>query len=699
MSSDGNFSSQKKGHALLGDNAPPPSANKPVVKSNKQAAWHGNGSPVVIHGISIENPMSYVGFTLKTMYEGDDPSLVDPDCCVSTAPSFDINALGATCSYRGFSNHQRLAYLNWLAGGRVSPTVPKDFLMVFFYGLERRVMIDSSRHAEAREEWPEIVVELTRLVNLHRHNRDAFHEKAIAFLNWLELAGDPPKIYLQEPQDSDVMKRPLRLLFALSQVARDRVGVPAWLALAMVRSESGFALRNAAKKCPDFFDLHFKCKYRESFESGIFLKKSNRPLEYLYRAASPALSTVEGVLLAFGNMVEADVSAVVVTHLKKIVSDTISDLDGYARAIGHDMEKVGTFDALVNLPVNLWEHDDWAFKEIHAIQTDLKSGVVITTLQEALERFGNDQKQPVREKLRSWARALEYFGIGVVPDLLLASKPIAMTDPVAFYSIQADSSVDLDVEHQTTALLAIDVAMLVAMSDPCYSDLAVDRLVICARQMDGICPSKWVWLEANARCAQRKVNTLTGLKKRLANVSQHQKETFTTLALQSLAHQQDISPLQMKSLEKLHVALSIDEKKLFERVHAISTGSSIRQATEKLPDFSLDADRIAELHRDTASVSGLLSEIFQEDDVVALTVASDLGILGLDKNHSAMAQALLARSQWPLDDLKNLAQTHGLFVDGAMETINEASYDCHGIPFTEGDDPVDVNPDILEFLT
>jgi hypothetical protein len=37
-------------------------------------------------------------------------------------------------------------------------------------------------------------------------------------------------------------------------------------------------------------------------------------------------------------------------------------------------------------------------------------------------------------------------------------------------------------------------------------------------------------------------------------------------------------------------------------------------------------------------------------------------------------------------------------LDGALESINEASYDVHDLPFSEGDDPVDINPDVLNKL-
>ncbi|MNH27836.1 hypothetical protein D3C79_879630 [compost metagenome] len=59
---------------------------------------------------------------------------------------------------------------------------------------------------------------------------------------------------------------------------------------------------------------------------------------------------------------------------------------------------------------------------------------------------------------------------------------------------------------------------------------------------------------------------------------------------------------------------------------------------------------------------------------------------------------LLSRPQWSREELLDVASDLDLMLDGALERINEVSFDTHDIPFTEGEDPVDVNPEILEKL-
>ena len=36
--------------------------------------------------------------------------------------------------------------------------------------------------------------------------------------------------------------------------------------------------------------------------------------------------------------------------------------------------------------------------------------------------------------------------------------------------------------------------------------------------------------------------------------------------------------------------------------------------------------------------------------------------------------------------------------DGALEHLNEAAFDAHDVSFSEGDDPIEINPELLEAI-
>ena len=63
-----------------------------------------------------------------------------------------------------------------------------------------------------------------------------------------------------------------------------------------------------------------------------------------------------------------------------------------------------------------------------------------------------------------------------------------------------------------------------------------------------------------------------------------------------------------------------------------------------------------------------------------------------------MARQILAKASWTRAELLALASPLNLMLDGALERINDAAFDAHDIPFTEGEDPVETNPEIMEIL-
>ena len=83
---------------------------------------------------------------------------------------------------------------------------------------------------------------------------------------------------------------------------------------------------------------------------------------------------------------------------------------------------------------------------------------------------------------------------------------------------------------------------------------------------------------------------------------------------------------------------------------------------------------------------------------VSIEPETAVGFLGLDAAHSSFARILLTRPQWTRQELLDVAEDLDLMLDGALERINEASFDAHDLPLTEGDDPIEVSNEILEKL-
>jgi len=59
---------------------------------------------------------------------------------------------------------------------------------------------------------------------------------------------------------------------------------------------------------------------------------------------------------------------------------------------------------------------------------------------------------------------------------------------------------------------------------------------------------------------------------------------------------------------------------------------------------------------------------------------------------------MLSRPSWTRAELKGSASNLDLMLDGAIEQINDASFDAFNIPFAEGDDPVQINAEFIESI-
>ena len=70
-------------------------------------------------------------------------------------------------------------------------------------------------------------------------------------------------------------------------------------------------------------------------------------------------------------------------------------------------------------------------------------------------------------------------------------------------------------------------------------------------------------------------------------------------------------------------------------------------------------------------------------------------LLGLDPEHADLLKALLSKSQWTRSEAEQLCSKRGLMIDGAFERINDAAFDRFDSAILEGDEPIDVNCDLI----
>ncbi len=673
-------------------------------------AWVPAGEAVELGGVSIPGGLIYVGTSLPASTGGNDPCLIDPSKSVASNGDYTERQMGYWPSYSEISPSARRAYLNWLAGGRQDPEADVGYVFIFFYGLERRAILDASKDDAAKADWPVIAAELRRLLDIYGDKSGSFRSYAGSLLDWVSLAEHPEKAYLKPiPSFPKTYELPLYIRVALGQAAVDGVPVSAQLALAWAKLDPTNYLRTPATRCPEEFDKLFVSKYHEMFGQGLALPRNKTKIKLVHRPASAGFRGYTDLTLSFGNTPDVTVLTGPINKLRQVVEAATKELEPFSRYVGRNPDGRHALEGLLQLPATLWPES--AQKALHDLKARMgEEGMIAMSFQELLGSL-EAKTTLTRDRTLALARALESLNIGIEPDVLGGAKLPKPDEKVVLFAVPPREAASHSTPVYQVAVLTLDLASAVAAADGEFSVQEMGHLRAQVQSWAHLTPNHVRRLLAHLRLLMTTPASLTTLRKKLEPLDAAAKETIAAFMATVAQSDGDVSPTEVKMLEKVYKVLGVEPKKVFSDVHAVAVGAKPTATTVAKAEetgFKLDPARIAALQKDTEAVSALLSGIFKEEnppgpvlvepEPEGNTEAASPGLLGLDEAHSALARLLLSRPEWTKDELGDAAADLDLMVDGAIEALNEAAFDLHDIPFTEGEDVVTVNPELLEKL-
>ncbi|WP_447936359.1 tellurite resistance TerB family protein [Thermomonas fusca] len=675
------------------------------------------GESIEIAGTVLPGGLVYVGPRLKAPNGIVEPALINPNLSVSGQGDCRDQHTNYSPSYSNLSPEGRRAYLHWLSTGRSHPDCDIGLVFLFFYGLERRVIVDSENDSAAKKEWPIILAELRRLLDIYGQRSDSFRRYAGDLLSWIELDGASPRLYEQPiPDFPRTYEMPPYLRLALGQASMDRKPVPAGLALSWVRLSPEIYLRTPATRCPDEFGRLFAHRYREFFSAGLVLPKNRTKLKFSYRPASLGLIGVN-VSLGFGDIPDVTALTTPIKKLAEIVEQCTNELAAYSRLIGKDPGAGGTVEGLLLLPTAAWPDAVQAMLE--TLTARVSEGFVSLLLSELLDSLGGTKLPMNRERLRNLARTLESVGIGLEPDVLAGAKTPAEQDTVILFEQPILKTVGAPRAEYQTAALTLQLASAMTQAD---GDFHARELAHLQAEIEGwahLSLAERRRLHAHLQWLTISPMSLAALKKKLEPLPTQAREILATFMATLAQSDGLVSPEEVRFLEKIYKTLGVEPKRVFSDIHAAEAGRApISISRVEKQGFRLDAQRIAALQEDTARVSALLSSIFAEEPTsssapsgpalepeveVEVEVESESDVaatapLGLDESHAALLRLLLSRPTWTRAELEDAATDLDLMLDGALEQINEAAFDAFDEPLLEGDDPITVNVDLIETI-
>ncbi len=590
-------------------------------------------------------------------------------------------------------------------------------MFLYFYGLERRVLVDLGSGTSERGEVEVIRNEVRRLLRIYGDN-NSFRRYASHFLAFIEadnyrsqpFAPDPPTVNSALEQGYEL---PLSLKLGLGHLAVAQKPIPASWALAWALNDPNIYRRTPVSRCEAEFKALFNRKYAEDFGDGFVLRLNKTKLTY--QPASGALGRQE-MRRNVGDL--PDVTAVKgpIQKLQALVDACTTSLESYSRFIGRNPDKAHALEGLLQLPVELWP------APVRAELDDLKSRVGDGMLLMAFGELSGRLKSAgalSRDKVIGLARALESLHIGLEPDVLAGSRTPKAEDKVALFATLPEDSTARAGHAYRAAAVTLDLACMAVHAD---GEASAHELMSLTKQINAwahLSDTQRKRLKAHLRLGIDQPATLASLKRKLEPLAEDARRSICRLLAHLTQADGVVSPAEVKFLERTYKALALDTKLVYSDLHAspapnVVPTTSTTQATPVVTaiggtaGFALDPARIAQLEKETAEVSELLAKVFvdeeqQESAPLMGSVPEDEpaaapGILGLDADHSAFVRILVSRTSWLRGELADAASDMELMLDGALEHINEAVLDALDAPLTEGDDPIEINKEVLEAL-
>ncbi|MGX5802619.1 TerB N-terminal domain-containing protein [Bradyrhizobium sp. Arg314] len=675
----------------------------PGAKPRRSSAWVAADQEVTVGGRRLTKGLVYVGEQLKPQngWLQRDNCLIVPSLQVGARADVSGQYLDYWPSYERLSPSSRAAYLDWLASDRANPATPVGYVFLYFYGLERRLMLD-----RAIDDRAAVLVEVARLISVYGENRSfrRYSAELIGAARAFEVMPDhegEPAIGLGDLPIADRVE--------LGRRASLRQPIPPALLLSLAANHPETRLKAPVRRLPQLVAECFCARVVQDHPNGLLvtLPRNVRALEVNYRAASSTFEVpVVGSAQAIPDVAQL---AQPLGYARGLLASISDELDEYSREIGKANGVPTTLLGLSKLPPGLRHRQAAAVApDSLAKLNTIADSRQIHGLKDLLALVGLKTDVSTKIGLRDLSRCLNGWGFGLVPDPHFVPKILADRSGVLVFradpasSAAADSSEEYRLTYVTLAL-----GVVIAQSDGRLSEAEgrfLSRLVLetpgLGDQERRRLVADLVWLEANPLA-------VADLKEHLRKMTAAFRTTLMARLVSVAAADGVIDSSEVAVLEHLAKTLGLDPSGIYHQLHStrsaaddvplvvapeLATEHAIPSEPRKQGE-TVNADRLAAIRAETAMASTLLGEIFDdEEEGLAAEIAPAPSVNGeLDQRHRALLDELVTQGQWPRGDFDRLVRQAGLMPGSVISKLNDWSIDRCDELVLEGDDPIVVN--------
>jgi tellurite resistance protein len=661
--------------------------NEEKSKNKTPGKWVKSGEFITIKGQTFTSGNFYFGGKLSSLDGyGTEASLVDDSLKVENKPSsFEDESLGYWPKFISLTPKGRGAYLSWLSGNRSDPKTLLGYVFIYFYGLERRITVDSIKQAVDDAEFKSLFDEILRLKGIYGSSR-SFSNYSTRLLEIMCLlrphAVSHPELEKNPQRDSLLFKH------RLATTVNEEKPVPAELALAWIRFYPDYNLKKPARRCGYEFSQMFTRLYSKKYGDGIVVKPNKTRLKIEYH---PASSSLRGISLPQQDLPDPSNLKGPVNKLIAIADECTAELDAYSRYLAKPDTSRKDIEAILLLPddlndlgamLGLGKFKKWADD---AIST--KNGLV------DVEEFWTHTKSPLPSKINKKEAELiqnlaQKAGYGIAPDIRYHHAKTSADGKLVIFPEGHGKYFEPSKAYSEMGM-ALRLGAMVATIDSHVDQVELNLLTQLIDHDTNLSPIEKQSLHAYLVWRLNTPSNITGLKARLETLGKAEKAAVSRILVGVAMADGKIDPEEIKQIEKLYTLLGLDKALVAGDIHRMSSSKagsrpSSPQSESISPastSFQLDESILAIHESETKDVQSMLGAIFMEDkpadesnetsiDTTAVDEES-----GIDKQHYSLFESLIRKEKWTRKEVEALCRDSGLMVSGALETINDWSFD------------------------
>jgi len=690
-------------------------------KNTNLGKWIKPMNTIKIGKYSIDGGFIYIGGDLKGLDDYyTESSLIDPSLSINEQfPDYNADEIGYWPSYCDISPSSRAAYLEWLGSDRNDPETPIAYVFLYFYGLERRLLIDFSKGIVCEEERAELIQELYRLKGIYGENRsfNGYICSLLAFL-WVQNGGSYKlnnKFIFDGVEFSVVFK------LLLAKCVNEGKPVSNVIALAWVRNHPDINLKTPAIRCKNEFNQLFKLRYNQEYDKGISISPNKTKLKFDYYPSSSSLRGYQGIKLDLPDVSRLKAP---VKKLILIAEACAVELDSYSRLIGRSKNNRVSLSSVALLPsdlIDLINNPSFnSLKQWLSVQLVKSKGMI--SIDALFKKLGEERPLKINKKESEFIVAIiEKTGFGMAPDIRFHhAKPDVNENIVIFETGHGDDFIPSHSFNQIGTILRL--GSIVAKIDGHVDSTEVSFLENLINNDGQLNQTEKLSLNAFLHWQLSATLSVTGLKAKLSTITDREKTAISHVLIGVALADGKIELSEIKKLEKLYSSLGLDKSLVSNDIHHFSSNNGGNQPfgiskvirddnneleTQNSLGFSINKELLQLYEEETAGVKGILESIFVDeenniDDISQDETSSEIeydDCIGLNENHFNLFQKLIIKEEWSLKEVQLICKELNLMIDGALEEINEWAFDKVDAPIIEDGNTISIDLELVKEIT